>query len=103
MPNPTEFRTKTKMEYPSLNKLFVVTASIAGSLMCAVQVQAQHPFSVRDSIELTTFNEPSELEHDAKPIFSPDGKHFLAVTTRGLIRSDQVESMLWVYDTAAVR
>jgi dipeptidyl aminopeptidase/acylaminoacyl peptidase len=71
--------------------------------MCAAQVQAQHPFSVRDSIELTTFNEPSELERDAKPLFSPDGKHFLVVTTRGLIRSDQVESILWIYDTASVR
>lgn len=86
-----------------LNKRFIATLSIIGSLLYAVRAQAQHPFSVRDSIELTTFNEPSELEHDAKAIFSPNAAHFLVVTTRGLIDTDQVESVLWVYDTPTVR
>jgi dipeptidyl aminopeptidase/acylaminoacyl peptidase len=81
----------------------MLVAGSIGFLICTFQLQAQHPFSVRDSIELTTFNEPSEQEHDAKTIFSPDGKHLLIVTSRGLIRSNQIESILWVYDTAAVR
>jgi dipeptidyl aminopeptidase/acylaminoacyl peptidase len=80
--------------------VFVAILAFATS---ASNTQAQqHPFTVRDSIELTTFNEPSELEHNAKPIFSPDGKHFLVVTSRGIVDSDQVESVLWLYDTSSV-
>jgi hypothetical protein len=88
----------------SLNKLIVSGLNIAAFVICLLPTQAQQqPFTVRDSIELTTFNEPSELERDAQPVFSPDGKHFLVVTTCGLIRLDRVKSVLWIYDTAAVR
>jgi dipeptidyl aminopeptidase/acylaminoacyl peptidase len=88
----------------SLDKLIVTGLNIAAFVICLLQTQAQRqPFTVRDSIELTTFNEPSELERDAKPVFSPDGKHFLVVTTCGLIRLDRLKSVLWIYDTAAVR
>lgn len=76
-----------------------IAVIIALSCACA----QSHPFRVRDSIALTTFNEPSELLHDAKPLFSPDGKHFLIVTSRGIVETDQIESTLWIYSTRAVR
>lgn len=99
------FRLVSPAEIILLNRLVLIVLSVAGSVIWTFHssAQEQHSFTVRDSIELTTFNEPSELEHDAKPVFSPDGKHFLVVTTRGLIQSDQLKSTLWIYDTAAVR
>jgi hypothetical protein len=63
----------------------------------------QHRFDVRDSIQMTTFNEPSELERDPKTMFSPNGKHFALVTSRGLIDSNAIQSTLWIYDTETVR
>lgn len=51
---------------------------------------------------MTTFNEPSELERDSKATFSPDGKHFTIITSRGLVDSDTIQSTLWIYDTAVV-
>jgi hypothetical protein len=76
-------------------------AITAGSLAHART--GQHPFTVRDSIELTTFNEPSELQRNAKPTASPDGKHVLVVTTSGQVSRDQVRSTLWIYDMASIR
>jgi hypothetical protein len=86
-----------------LNPRLAITAAITCSMICAIHLWAEHRFSVRDSIELTTFNEPSEMEHEPKPLFSPDGKHLLVVTTRGLILTDEVASTLSVFDTAAIR
>jgi dipeptidyl aminopeptidase/acylaminoacyl peptidase len=62
----------------------------------SVQSQ-QHNFGVKDSIEMTTFSNPSALERDAQAIVSPDGKYLIVVTTRGLLKSNQVESTLWLW------
>lgn len=48
-------------------------------------------FTVRDSIEMSRF------ERGGKPIFSPDGKYFAVVTSRGIIDSDEIESTLRVF------
>lgn len=85
---------------PNSKQLYVWTAALI--VACSPSAQTQR-FTVRDSIELTTFNEPSELLQDTKPIFSPDGKHFLIVTSRGIVDTDQVESKLWIYNTTAVQ
>jgi Prolyl oligopeptidase family len=60
-------------------------------------------FSVRDSIEMNTFSEPNGMIPDAVAQTSPDGKYFVAVTSRGLIEANQVESSIWLFDSAAVR
>jgi hypothetical protein len=60
-------------------------------------------FSVRDAIEMLTFSDPSQRDSGAKAKPSPGGAHFFVITTRGLIASDEVESSLWLYDSAAVR
>src|SRR5258708_16964568 len=59
-------------------------------------------FTVRDSIELTTFSDPSTRNPLAQTESSPDGAHFAVVTTRGLLASNQIESTLWVFDAREV-
>ena len=63
-------------------------------------------FTVRDSIEMSTFIDPETRFGDGRdaPVkFSPDGKHFAVVTTKGNIQSDEIEGTLWVFDSEAVR
>ncbi len=59
-------------------------------------------FSVRDSIEMTTFSDPFIRNPGAVSKLSPDKKHFLVVTTKGLFESNQLRSELWIYDSASV-
>ncbi len=87
-----------------MNKMLLACASLAVLGVVAARGLAQvHRFDVRDSIQMTTFNEPSELERDPKPAFSPDGKHFTLVTSRGHADSNAIQSTLWIYDIETVR
>jgi dipeptidyl aminopeptidase/acylaminoacyl peptidase len=60
-------------------------------------------FSVRDSIEMNTFSEPSGRDTSAVVQRSPDGKYSLVVTSRGLISSNEVESTVWLFDNAPIQ
>jgi hypothetical protein len=62
----------------------------------------ERTFTVRDSIEMNTLSDPYTLDRDGRAKFSPDGKHFLVVTTRGIPQSDQFESCLMVFDTDSI-
>lgn len=62
-----------------------------------------HRFNVRDSIEMTTFSNPAEIERHPRVSFSPDGSKFLVVTSRGEIATDKIHSELLMYDVATVR
>ena len=64
---------------------------------------AQRSFSVADAITMTRFNSPNENLASDAPMFSPDGKHFLVITSKGLLRTDRVETSLWAYNTDQVR
>ena len=64
---------------------------------------AQRSFSVADAITMTRFNSPNENLASDAPMFSPDGKHFLVITSRGLLRTNRIETSLWVYNTDQVR
>jgi hypothetical protein len=59
-------------------------------------------FTVSDAIEMTTFSDPYTRLPDAECKGSPDGKHFFVITTRGILRTNQLESTLWVYSAAEV-
>ncbi len=62
-------------------------------------------FTVRDSIEMSTFIDPETRfgdGRDAAVKFSPDGKHFAVVTIKGNIQSDEIEGSLWLFDSDAV-
>lgn len=56
---------------------------------------AGRPFEVRDSIQIADFLEA--------PVLSPDGKHFVTVTQRGVLPQGVTEATLWLFDSAAVR
>jgi len=57
-----------------------------------------HFFTVRDSIEMARF-----ADFDPKVEFSPNQKYFAIVTSRGVIRSNAIESTIWVFKTGAVQ
>ena len=61
------------------------------------------PFRVEDSIARTTFSDPDETGINTSCKTSPDGRHFLVVTTRGILSTNQLESSIWVYDTKILR
>ena len=71
-------------------------------LLAAVAVSAQdrpdrlHAFSVKDSIEMVRFSDPSASELNSHAKLSPDGKHIAVVTSRGILYSNSFESTLWL-------
>jgi dipeptidyl aminopeptidase/acylaminoacyl peptidase len=56
--------------------------------------------SSADTIALTTFNDPTPWDSHAQA--SPDGRHVVIVTTRGILASNQIESTLWIYKSEAL-
>lgn len=54
----------------------------------------QRYFTVKDSIEMARFE-----RNYGEPKLSPDGKYVAAVTSRGLLRSNEVESTVWIFET----
>jgi dipeptidyl aminopeptidase/acylaminoacyl peptidase len=65
--------------------------------------QLQQRFTVRHSIEMVTFSRDSYSGKSGSIKFSPDGRYFIAVTRRGLLESNQLESTVWLFDSAAVK
>src|SRR5258708_5533568 len=55
-------------------------------------------FTVRDSIEMARFERTG-----GEPKFSPDRKYFTMVTSRGILRSNEIESTLWVVQSEVVK
>lgn len=76
----------------------VVTALLAGAPQGRGAV-----FTVQDSIEMRTFSDPYQGNASATAKFSPDGRHFVVVASRGVLAANQVESTLYLYSAAAVR
>jgi dipeptidyl aminopeptidase/acylaminoacyl peptidase len=61
------------------------------------------PFTVADDITMERFTEPSAAEGSPNASFSPDGKHFAIVTSKGILQSDEIESTLTVFNSGEVR
>ena len=55
-------------------------------------------FTVRDSIEMARFDRANPHAE-----FSPDKKYFAIVTSRGIIRSNSIESTIWVFKVKAIQ
>lgn len=53
--------------------------------------------TVDDSIAMVRFSDPFTRLTDAECKFSPDGRNFLVVTTRGILSTNKLESALWLY------
>jgi dipeptidyl aminopeptidase/acylaminoacyl peptidase len=64
---------------------------------------ARRSFTTKDSIEMTTFSDPYTRLSDAECKKSRDGKHFFTITTRGILRTNELESTLWVYSAFEVQ
>jgi hypothetical protein len=73
------------------------------SLLVSYGWAQSHEFAVSDSIRMSRFSDPPAWYPQASVKYSPDRRHFLVVTSRGLIESDQVESSLWEFDSEAVK
>jgi hypothetical protein len=82
----------------------VLCLSLAIVVLLAGRGYAEaHDFSVRDSIEMTRFDDPVDSEPDRKVLFSPDENYFAFVTSRGIIKSDKIESTLSLFRSRRVR
>ncbi len=57
--------------------------------------------TVRDSIEKVTFVDEAFYGEDIAR-FSPDGRHFFVITTRRVLKSNQVEATIWLFDSEGV-
>ena len=62
----------------------------------------KNSFSVMDSVEMIHFSDPSDRARDVLVRMSPDGRYFLVVTSRTVVESDEVESTIWVFESAAI-
>jgi dipeptidyl aminopeptidase/acylaminoacyl peptidase len=56
-------------------------------------------FTVDDDISMIRFNDPSELTAHSVAKFSPDGANFAVVTSKGILATDQIESMLSLFSS----
>jgi hypothetical protein len=69
------------------------------SLSCAQTWSNRDAFSVRDSIEMSVFTDPYTRTAGATAKRAPDGRGFLVVTTRGLLKSNTLVSSLWYFSS----
>jgi dipeptidyl aminopeptidase/acylaminoacyl peptidase len=97
MRRPLSSRGKfRKQESCLLAKLIgVLILSAPQHLWAQPPEQSHQYFTVRDSITMARF-----AGHE--PLFSPDRKYFVVVTSRGLPETNEIASTLWLFDTAAV-
>jgi len=82
----------------------LVFVALVGVIVSSQSGHAGRPkiFTVKDSIEMTTFSDPYTRFPDAECKRSPNGKYFFVITTRGVLRTNQLTSTLWLYSTVDV-
>lgn len=84
----------------------VARAICVGLIVAAVSLgrcSAQDSsFTVQDAIEMTYFSDPNQYYENAVPKYSPNDRHFVVLTTRGRVQSNEVTSTIWIFDTDAV-
>jgi hypothetical protein len=82
-----------------VSRILFCAAAVMLNLQCSAE---QHLFSVRDSIEMAAFTDPSG-SGTAGPQFAPDGSRFIVVTSRGQQSSNTIQSTIWLFEKWAVR
>jgi dipeptidyl aminopeptidase/acylaminoacyl peptidase len=65
-------------------------------------IAEQHDFSVEDSIRMSRFNDFYADGRRSSISVSPDRRHYLLLTSRGLLESNRIESTLWLLDSSSV-
>src|SRR6266851_5182406 len=84
-----------------------VAATIAISLWSSwAGADSTRRFQVRDSVEMAYFGTPAlsapdDMDDDA--VVSPDGRHFVKLTHRGVLPQGVTEGTVWLFDTAPTK
>src|SRR5258707_14941658 len=75
-------------------------------MLCAIsstlKAAPSRPFTVQDSIEMSTFSDPFTRHPGDVCKMSPDGAHFLVVTTRGVLKRNELVSTVWLFNVKEV-
>ncbi len=69
----------------------------------SAEAEISRAFTVRDSIEFTTFSDPPARSPHAIAQQSPDGRYLVVVTTRGELATNRLISTLWIFDTRSLK
>jgi len=69
---------------------------VYGSILSAEWSTHRETFTVRDSIEMTTFSDPYGRLDGQEAKRSPDGRWFAVVTTKGIVETNSLESSVWL-------
>src|SRR5260370_24146666 len=102
--------------WSSLMRRCLPITTIVTVIFCSVlaawaeETEASHPFTVKDSIELSSIINPTYetmIEERGAyplggPIVSPNGKYFFLITQRGVFSTDALEATMWVFDRKTV-
>lgn len=89
--------------------LLAVIASLCAPLTAQERDgDGRRSFTVKDSIEISYFLDPSRRTDGHRPegqpfIYSPDGKYALMVTQRGVLSTNCLEATIWLLDVQSVR
>src|SRR6185437_11566494 len=86
-----------------LSALAILSTIITGCLSASA---CERVFTVKDSIELTYFVNPTlwtvNHERSAMTIESPDERWILVITQRGLLATNTIEATIWRFDRHSV-
>jgi dipeptidyl aminopeptidase/acylaminoacyl peptidase len=86
--------------------LLTATAALSGPLRSDAGTGDRRRFEVRDSVEMSYFGTPASSapdDMDDDGIASPDGRHFIKVTHRGVLPQGMTEGTIWLFDTATIK
>jgi dipeptidyl aminopeptidase/acylaminoacyl peptidase len=81
----------------------IVFAIAAGAVLTCACTAQQHGFNVQDSIEMVRFSDSSATFSGGVVHPSPNGRHIAFVTSKGIIKSNETESSLWIFDTESIQ
>ena len=89
------------------NLVIMILAVSCGPMYNGLARAAERrPFTVKDSIEISSFVNPVlwtvNQDPPTEPIVSPNGQAFLVVTQRGILASNKIESTIWVFERQQV-
>lgn len=82
----------------------VVVGAAAATILVGASPSGPTPgrlATVQDVVERAVFVTDSP-SGQVEPAFSPDGTRFFVITRRGVLRSDETEATLWLFDRASV-
>lgn len=90
----------------AINALLCVILTSGGMWKSSVASDTRRRFEVRDSIEMAYFGTPilsAPDDQDDDAVVSPDGRHFVKLTHRGVLPGGVTEGTVWLFDTALTK